>query len=128
MVRAWHRTYNLPVVISNCSNNYGPFQNAEKLIPNTIIRALNRQEIPVYGDGSQIRDWLYVEDHAKALYKVMLQGKVGETYNIGGHNEINNIKVVKTILKVLVDLTSKSPNDLKNLNDLIKYVDDKYGA
>lgn len=127
LVRAWHRTYNLPVVISNCSNNYGPFQNAEKLIPNTIIRALNRQEIPVYGDGSQIRDWLYVEDHAKALYKVMLQGKVGETYNIGGHNEINNIKVVKTILKVLVDLTSKSPNDLKNLNDLIKYVDDRPG-
>lgn len=101
LVRAWHRTYGLPVVITNCSNNYGPYQHAEKLIPLIITRALAGQSLPIYGDGLQVRDWLYVDDHAAALLAVLERGRLGETYNIGGHNEIKNIDVVRTICEVL---------------------------
>jgi dTDP-glucose 4,6-dehydratase len=97
LVRAWGRTYGLPVVVTNCSNNYGPYHFPEKLIPHVILNALHGKALPVYGDGKQIRDWLFVEDHARALYKVVTEGKVGETYNIGGHNEKQNIEVVHTI-------------------------------
>lgn len=97
LVRAWLRTYGLPILITNCSNNYGPYHFPEKLIPLMILNALEGKPLPVYGKGNQIRDWLYVEDHARALYKVVTEGKVGETYNIGGHNEKQNIEVVKTI-------------------------------
>ena len=98
LVRAWQRTFNLPTLITNCSNNYGPYQFPEKLIPLMIFNALEGKELPIYGDGNQIRDWLYVEDHARALLHVTLTGKVGETYNIGGHNEMKNIEVVKNHL------------------------------
>lgn len=101
LVRAWARTYGLSVVITNCSNNYGPYHYPEKLIPLMILNALHGKQLPVYGDGSQIRDWLYVEDHARALYKVLMDGKSGETYNIGGFNEKRNVEVVNTICKIL---------------------------
>ncbi|HCJ6358249.1 TPA: GDP-mannose 4,6-dehydratase, partial [Escherichia coli] len=101
LVRAWNRTYGLPVVVTNCSNNYGPYHFPEKLIPLTILNALAGKPLPVYGNGEQIRDWLYVEDHARALYKVATEGKSGETYNIGGHNERKNIDVVRTICAIL---------------------------
>lgn len=101
LVRAWARTYGMPVVITNCSNNYGPYHYPEKLIPLMILNALHGKPLPVYGDGSQIRDWLYVEDHARALYKVLMEGKTGETYNIGGFNEKRNVEVVNTICKIL---------------------------
>lgn len=104
LVRAWYRTYGFPVLITNCSNNYGPFHFPEKLIPLIILNALEEKPLPVYGKGDQIRDWLYVEDHARALYKVLTEGKVGETYNIGGHNEKQNIEVVKTICTILDEL------------------------
>lgn len=115
LVRAWYRTYGLPVLVTNCSNNYGPYHFPEKLIPHVILNALQGKPLPVYGDGQQIRDWLYVEDHARALYKVVNEGKVGETYNIGGHNEKANIEVVKTICGLLEELhprqtaTSQAP-------------------
>lgn len=101
LVRAWHRTYALPVIITNCSNNYGPWQHAEKLIPNTISKALSGQPIPVYGNGEQIRDWLYVEDHVQALWQVLNRAEVGQSYNIGGHNEQKNIEVVKAICELM---------------------------
>lgn len=101
LVRAWARTYDLQVVVTNCSNNYGPYHYPEKLIPLTILNALHSRYLPVYGDGSQIRDWLYVEDHARALYKVLMKGRNGETYNIGGFNEKRNLEVVSTICKIL---------------------------
>jgi dTDP-glucose 4,6-dehydratase len=101
LVRAWLRTYGLPTVITNCSNNYGPYHFPEKLIPLVILNALEGKPLPIYGKGDQIRDWLYVEDHARALYKVVTEGVVGETYNIGGHNEKQNIEVVQTICKIL---------------------------
>jgi len=104
LVRAWHRTYNLPILITNCSNNYGPYQFPEKLIPHMILNALNFNELPVYGDGSQIRDWLFVDDHVCALLLVAFEGQVGETYNIGGSNEIQNIEVVRKICKILDEL------------------------
>jgi dTDP-glucose 4,6-dehydratase len=104
LVRAWHRTYGLPVIVTNCSNNYGPYHFPEKLIPLVILNALEGKPLPIYGKGDQIRDWLYVEDHARALYKVVTQGKVGETYNIGGHNEKQNIEVVNTICSILDEL------------------------
>lgn len=133
MVRAWHRTYGLPVVLSNCSNNYGPWQHAEKLIPNTISKALAGQPIPVYGNGSQIRDWLHVEDHAQALYLVLTQGRVGESYNIGGNNQQRNIDVVTAICNVLDELLPSSPLTTKNStlktqhSSLITYVADRPG-
>lgn len=127
LVRAWNRTYKLPVVLSNCSNNYGPYQFPEKLIPLTIINAINGTRLPIYGQGNQIRDWLYVEDHASALLKVLKQGRVGETYNIGGFNEVSNYEVVREICSILDELV---PNQLKNLQkyeDLIEYVPDRPG-
>ncbi|WP_335923921.1 dTDP-glucose 4,6-dehydratase [Shewanella indica] len=108
LVRAWLRTYGLPTIVTNCSNNYGPFQFPEKLIPLVILNAVEGKPLPVYGKGDQIRDWLYVEDHARALYKVIKEGKVGETYNIGGQNEKRNLEVVKTICAILDELMPKA--------------------
>ena len=125
LVRAWHRTYGLPTVISNCSNNYGPYQFPEKLIPLTILHALEEKEIPIYGGGQQIRDWLYVEDHAKALYLVATKGHNGESYNIGGCNEKTNMEVVQTICNILDE---KEPrDDGKSYGELIRYVADRPG-
>ena len=107
LVRAWLRTYGLPAIITNCSNNYGPYHFPEKLIPLVILNALDNKELPIYGKGDQIRDWLYVEDHARALYKVVTEGVAGETYNIGGHNEKQNIEVVQTICSILDELVPK---------------------
>src|SRR5690606_15945471 len=111
LVRAWRRTYGLPVLVTNCSNNYGPYHFPEKLIPHVILNALHGKPLPIYGKGDQIRDWLYVEDHARALYRVITKGEVGETYNIGGHNEKKNIEVVKTICAILDELRPLSVND-----------------
>lgn len=108
LVRAWHRTYGLPVLISNCSNNYGPYQFPEKLIPLMILNALEGKPLPVYGNGQQIRDWLYVEDHARALYKVVIEGQIGETYNIGGHNERTNLEVVHALCEILDELAPRN--------------------
>jgi dTDP-glucose 4,6-dehydratase len=119
LVRAWHRTYCLPVVITNCSNNYGPFHFPEKLIPLVILNALEGKPLPVYGDGQQIRDWLYVEDHARALYKVATAGVTGETYNIGGFNEKANIDVVYAICDLLEELQPVKPTKLKHYRDLV---------
>ncbi|MBY7904828.1 dTDP-glucose 4,6-dehydratase [Vibrio fluvialis] len=127
LVRAWLRTYGLPTIVTNCSNNYGPFHFPEKLIPLMILNALDGKALPVYGDGMQIRDWLFVEDHARALYKVVTEGKVGETYNIGGHNEKANIEVVKTICSLLEELVSAKPNGVAHYQDLITYVKDRPG-
>lgn len=127
LVRAWHRTYGLPVVITNCSNNYGPYHFPEKLIPLIILNALAGKPLPVYGNGEQIRDWLYVEDHARALYKVVTEAEVGETYNIGGHNEQKNIDVVKEICKLLEELAPNKPEGLNQYQDLITYVKDRPG-
>lgn len=127
LVRAWYRTFNLPIIITNCSNNYGPYQFPEKLIPLIISNALKGRNLPVYGDGKQIRDWLYVEDHAKALLQVVLNGKIGETYNIGGQNELENIEVVKIICEILEDLKPNKPKGVKKYKDLITYVDDRSG-
>lgn len=127
LVRAWHRTYGLPVVITNCSNNYGPYHFPEKLIPLTILNALNGKPLPVYGNGLQIRDWLYVEDHARALFLVATTAKVGETYNIGGHNEQKNIDVVKAICELLEELAPNKPKGVVHFRDLITYVKDRPG-
>ena len=127
LVRAWQRTYGLPTIVTNCSNNYGPYHFPEKLIPLIILNALEGKELPVYGDGMQIRDWLYVEDHARALYKVVTEGKVGETYNIGGHNEKANIEVVKTICSLLEELVPNKPDGVEQYSDLITYVTDRPG-
>ncbi|WP_312157832.1 dTDP-glucose 4,6-dehydratase [Acinetobacter variabilis] len=125
LVRAWHRTYGLPVVITNCSNNYGPYHFPEKLIPLMILNALDGKSLPVYGNGQQIRDWLFVEDHARALYQVATEGIVGETYNIGGHNEKQNIEVVKTICKILDELKPRLEG--KTYTSLITFVNDRPG-
>ena len=127
LVRAWQRTFKLPTLITNCSNNYGPYQFPEKLIPLIILNALNGKELPIYGNGKQIRDWLYVDDHARALLHVALNGKVGETYNIGGHNELQNIDVVKTICSTLDELIPSKLNDIDKYEQLITYVDDRAG-
>ncbi|VEI18131.1 dTDP-glucose 4,6-dehydratase 2 [Serratia plymuthica] len=127
LVRAWLRTYNLPTIVTNCSNNYGPYHFPEKLIPLTILNALEGKALPVYGNGAQIRDWLYVEDHARALYKVVTEGVIGETYNIGGHNERKNIEVVQTICRLLDELAPEKPGGLKNYEDLITFVTDRPG-
>ena len=127
LVRAWGRTYELPVIITNCSNNYGPYHFPEKLIPHVILNAIHGKPLPIYGDGSQIRDWLYVEDHAKALIKVVTEGKVGETYNIGGHNEKTNLEVVEAICELLEQLAPEKPADVKNYRDLITFVKDRPG-
>lgn len=127
LVRAWNRTYGLPVVITNCSNNYGPYHFPEKLIPLIIQNALAGKALPVYGNGHQIRDWLFVEDHARALYKVVTEAKVGETYNIGGHNEQKNIDVVKAICELLEELSPNKPAGVEYYLDLITYVTDRPG-
>ncbi|KPW57166.1 dTDP-glucose 4,6-dehydratase [Pseudomonas caricapapayae] len=127
LVRAWHRTYGLPVVVTNCSNNYGPFHFPEKLIPLVILNALAGKPLPVYGNGLQVRDWLYVEDHARALLKVVTEGEVGETYNIGGHNEQKNIDVVRSICALLDELAPQHPAGLAHYSDLITYVVDRPG-
>ncbi|ALM53709.1 dTDP-glucose 4,6-dehydratase [Halomonas huangheensis] len=127
LVRAWGRTYGLPVVITNCSNNYGPYHFPEKLIPLMILNALAGKALPVYGDGKQVRDWLYVEDHARALIKVALEGANGETYNIGGHNEKQNIEVVQTLCSLLEELAPAKPAGVEHYTDLITYVQDRPG-
>ncbi|HAT1616013.1 TPA: dTDP-glucose 4,6-dehydratase [Raoultella ornithinolytica] len=127
LVRAWNRTYGLPVVVTNCSNNYGPYHFPEKLIPLTILNALAGKPLPVYGNGQQIRDWLYVEDHARALYKVATEGQNGETYNIGGHNERKNIDVVKTICAILDKVVETKPGNISQFADLITFVTDRPG-
>ena len=125
LVRSWYRTYGLPVLVTNCSNNYGPYHFPEKLIPLVILNALDAKPLPVYGNGQQIRDWLFVEDHARALYKVVTEGVVGETYNIGGHNEKQNIEVVKTICKILDELKPQSSG--QSYESLITFVKDRPG-
>jgi dTDP-glucose 4,6-dehydratase len=127
LVRAWGRTYGLPVIVTNCSNNYGPYHFPEKLIPHMILNALHGKPLPVYGDGMQIRDWLYVEDHARALYKVVTEGDVGETYNIGGHNEQSNLHVVKTVCSLLEELKPTKPEGIDRYEDLITFVKDRPG-
>jgi dTDP-glucose 4,6-dehydratase len=127
LVRAWGRTYGLPVIITNCSNNYGPYHFPEKLIPHIILNALDGKPLPVYGDGLQIRDWLYVEDHARALITVATKGVVGETYNIGGHNEKKNIEVVEILCALLEELAPNKPVGLTNYRDLITFVKDRPG-
>ncbi|PKH05310.1 dTDP-glucose 4,6-dehydratase [Moritella sp. Urea-trap-13] len=127
LVRAWQRTYGLPTLVTNCSNNYGPYHFPEKLIPLVILNAVAGKPLPVYGNGMQIRDWLFVEDHARALYKVVTEGIVGETYNIGGHNEKSNIDVVKTICSLLEELVPNKPDGVANYQDLITYVRDRPG-
>jgi len=127
LVRSWYRTYGLPIIVTNCSNNYGPYHYPEKLIPLTILNALKGKSIPVYGKGKQIRDWLYVEDHARALYKVVTKGKVGETYNIGGNNEEKNIEVVQSVCTLMEELVPNKPPKLNKYEDLITYVPDRPG-
>ncbi len=127
LVRAWQRTYGLPVLVTNCSNNYGPFHFPEKLIPHMILNALAGKPLPVYGDGAQIRDWLYVEDHSRALVEVVTRGQVGETYNIGGHNEKRNLEVVETLCDLLEDLAPNKPAGVERYRDLITFVKDRPG-
>ena len=127
LVRAWQRTYGLPTLVTNCSNNYGPYHFPEKLIPHVILNALAGKPLPVYGDGSQIRDWLYVEDHARALVEVVTRGEVGETYNIGGHNEKRNLEVVQTICELLEELAPQKPAGVAHYRDLITFVKDRPG-
>lgn len=129
LVRAWQRTYGLPVMVTNCSNNYGPYHFPEKLVPHVILNALAGKPLPVYGDGSQIRDWLYVEDHARALVEVVTKGVVGETYNIGGHNEKRNIEVVESICNLLDELVPLASNSasVRTYKELITFVKDRPG-
>lgn len=125
LVRAWQRTYGLPVIVTNCSNNYGPFHFPEKLIPHMILNALHGKPLPVYGDGSQIRDWLFVEDHARALVEVVARGVVGETYNIGGHNEKRNLEVVETLCDLLDELQPQAAG--RSYREQITFVKDRPG-
>lgn len=127
LVRAWQRTYGLPTLLTNCSNNYGAFQYPEKLIPLMILNALHGKPLPMYGNGKQVRDWLFVDDHVRALYLVLTEGKVGETYNIGGHNEKANIDVVEMICALLEELAPKKPAHIQRYADLITYVVDRPG-
>jgi len=127
LVRAWGRTFRFPVLITNCSNNYGPYQFPEKLIPHMILNALEGKPLPVYGDGSQIRDWLYVDDHARALHCVLTSGRLGETYNIGGLNEKRNIDVVKTLCAILDETVAAKPAGVTKFEDLIAFVTDRPG-
>lgn len=127
LVRAWLRTYGLPTLVTNCSNNYGPYHFPEKLIPHMILNALHGKPLTVYGDGSQIRDWLYVEDHARALVEVVTRGVVGETYNIGGHNEQRNLHVVHCLCDLLEEMAPQKPAGIAHYRDLITYVKDRPG-
>lgn len=127
LVRVWNRTYGLPIVITNCSNNYGPYHFPEKLIPHVILNALRGEPLPIYGNGMHTRDWLFVDDHVKALFKVVIDGRVGETYNIGGHNEKTNIEVVKMVCDLLEELKPDKPTGVSYYRDLIKFVNDRPG-
>ena len=127
LVHAWHRTYGLPVIITNSSNNYGAYQYAEKLIPLMISNALMGKPLPIYGDGQQIRDWLFVEDHVEALYLILTRGRIGERYNIGGNCEKTNLEVVKSICQLLEELIPEKPNNIAHYEDLITYVKDRPG-
>jgi dTDP-glucose 4,6-dehydratase len=127
LVRAWHRTYGLPTLITHCSNNYGPYQHPEKLIPLMIFNALAGKPLPIYGDGKQIRDWLFVEDHIQAVYTVLNHGKIGETFNIGGHNEKENREVVHTLCSLLEELVPVKPKGIQYYTDLITYVNNRPG-
>jgi dTDP-glucose 4,6-dehydratase len=127
LVRTWQRTYGLPTVITNCSNNYGPFHFPEKLIPLVIINALHGKPLPIYGAGQQIRDWLYVEDHAAALVRVIKHAQVGQTYNIGGHNEKTNLEVVESICDILNKVISEKPAGISDFKSLITFVEDRPG-
>ena len=127
LVRAWQRTFGLPTLITNCSNNYGPYQFPEKLIPLIIINALEGKDLPIYGNGKQIRDWLYVDDHARALLHVAFNGEISETYNIGGHNELQNIDVVKTVCSILDELVPSKLDGVDKYEKLITYVGDRVG-
>ena len=127
LVRAWGRTFKFPILVTNCSNNYGPHQFPEKLIPHMILNALEGKPLPIYGDGSQIRDWLYVDDHARALYRVLISGGLGQTYNIGGLNEKKNIDVVKTICAIMDEAVADKPQGVSKFEDLITYVKDRPG-
>jgi dTDP-glucose 4,6-dehydratase len=127
LVRAWFKTYGLPVIITNTSNNYGPFQYPEKLIPHTILAILHNKQIPIYGNGNQIRDWIFVEDHVEALLKVIKSGVLGETYNIGGNNQIKNIDVVKSICKIMSEILYKKKKVKNNIYKLITFVKDRPG-
>jgi dTDP-glucose 4,6-dehydratase len=127
LVRAWQRTFKLPTLITNCSNNYGPYQFPEKLIPLIILNALEGKDLPIYGNGKQIRDWLYVDDHARALLHVALTGEISETYNIGGHNELQNIDVVKTVCSILDELVPSQIDGIEKYGQLITYVGDRAG-
>ena len=125
LIRAWHRTFDLPVLISNCSNNYGPYQFPEKLIPLMILNCLEEKPLPVYGTGENIRDWLYVEDHCDAIYTILQKGTIGETYNVGGNNEIKNIQIVEEICDVLNDIHPAGSG--KSYHELINFVKDRPG-
>ncbi len=127
LVRSWNKTYNLPAIITNCSNNFGPYQLPEKLIPLVIHKALNGENIPVFGKGRNIRDWLFVLDHVKALSKIIKSGKIGETYNIGGNNELKNIDLIEKICSRLDNFIKNKPKNINKFFDLIKYVDDRPG-
>lgn len=128
LVRAWFRTFKLPIIITNCSNNYGPFQFPEKFIPIIIINALEGKSIPIYGSGKQVRDWLYVDDHARALLCAALNGKIGETYNIGGHNELKNINVVQIVCNILDEMLPNQHNGISKYEELISYTEDRAGG
>ena len=127
LVRAWGRTFGLPVIVTNCSNNYGPYHFPEKLIPLVILNALKGKPLPVYGEGTQVRDWLFVEDHARALVKVVTEGQVGETYNIGGHNEKQNIEVVRAVCSLLDELSPSTHDGIIKYEELITFVEDRPG-
>ncbi|WP_335903765.1 dTDP-glucose 4,6-dehydratase [Shewanella algae] len=127
LVRAWYKTYGLPVIISNCSNNYGPYQHSEKLIPRMISCALEGNPLPIYGRGEQVRDWLYVEDHVRALFRILTLGRIGETYNIGGQSERRNIDVVRAICTLLEEFAPNKPQGLTQYEQLISYVADRPG-
>ena len=127
LVKAWYKTYGLPILLTNCSNNYGPFQFPEKLIPLIIMNALNEKELQIYGDGQQERDWLFVDDHAKALHQVISHGKIGETYNIGGNNVKTNLEVVSEICNNLDEIYKNKPTHINKYSDLIKFVADRPG-
>ena len=127
LVRCFHQTYSMPIIITNCSNNYGPHQHDEKLVPKVIKNVMNLDEIPIYGSGKQIRDWLYVEDHVDALLTVFKKGRIGETYNIGGNNERNNIEVVQNICSTLDNLVPNNSKNISKYSDLISFVEDRQG-
>lgn len=127
LVRAWHRTYDLPTIITNCSNNFGPYQYPEKFIPLMISNALQGKPLPIYGNGLQVRDWIFVDDHIRALYRVLTQGKVGESYNIGAYQEKTNIEVVRLICTLLEELAPNKPAAVVKYEDLITYVADRPG-